>query len=115
MRKSSVLKTIAVSGSWLLVCLHVGATPGLSQMIRTVAGGLLPTDGAQAITQGFDRPQSVISDRAGGFYFSNAGSIQHRVYRVTADGTLTTIAGSGASGFGGDGGPARSALLNGPA
>ena len=37
-----------------------------------------------------------------------------RVRKIAADGTITTVAGTGTQGYGGDGGPATSALLNGP-
>lgn len=38
----------------------------------------------------------------------------HTVLRLAANGTVTTIAGTGVAGFGGDGGPARAAQLYGP-
>src|SRR5947209_8499038 len=75
--------------------------------ITTVAGRSLPLSGAQATTQALS-PVSVAADGAGGFYISSSNG----VYRVTADGTLTVIAGTGGTfGFSGDGGPATSAQL----
>ena len=38
----------------------------------------------------------------------------HRVRKVDAAGTITTLAGTGEEGYGGDGGPAASAKLNSP-
>ena len=38
----------------------------------------------------------------------------HRVYRVGADGVMTSFAGTGEAGYSGDGGPATDAQLNGP-
>jgi uncharacterized protein (TIGR03437 family) len=52
-------------------------------------------------------------DSSGNLYISDFGA--HRVYRLDRYGSLTTFAGTGASGFGGDGGPAYSAQLAYPA
>lgn len=45
-------------------------------------------------------------------YFVDQGA--HRVARITAGGTLETLAGNGARGFSGDGGPASAAVLDNP-
>jgi DNA-binding beta-propeller fold protein YncE len=58
----------------------------------------------------FDEPAGVAVDRAGGVV---VGEASHRV-RYLACGSITTIAGSGASGFLGDGGRAIDAQLNDP-
>jgi sugar lactone lactonase YvrE len=67
---------------------------------------------AQAITQTIGFPSGVAVDGIGGFYVSSQA--QHSVYRVAADGSITLIAGTGAGGFSGDGGPATAAKLNDP-
>jgi len=72
----------------------------------------LPVRGTLATTQAMAWPASVIADGSGGFY--TASSTQNRVYRVALDGRLSVAAGSGLGGYGGDGGPATSAQLNGP-
>src|SRR5262245_2520651 len=80
-----------------------------SSTITTYAGlgHLLPVSGTQAITQDIGVPSCVVPDSAGGFYFASLT----RVYRVALDGRLAVIAGTGAAGFSGDGGPAFSAQL----
>ena len=87
---------------------------GFAQVMTTYAGGNIVTEGTQAVTQLFEGVDSVISDRAGGFYFTVGGLGPHKVYRVSFDGTLTAVAGTGSEGFSGDGGPALSAQLNRP-
>ncbi|MGW7216855.1 RICIN domain-containing protein [Streptomyces collinus] len=51
-------------------------------------------------------------DSSGILYISDYHN--HRVRKVSADGTISTLAGSGTAGFGGDDGPAASAKLNYP-
>ncbi len=53
----------------------------------------------------------IAVDRAGNLYIGDLGNA--RIRRVS-NGIITTIAGNGALGFGGDGGPALSAMLAGP-
>ena len=57
-------------------------------------------------------PQGVAVDGSGNVYI--ADTVSHRIRRVDTSGTLTTIAGTGQGGFGGDGGPAMEAQLNYP-
>ena len=97
-----------------LAMFHLCTAPALAQStITQFAGARDPVNGAQAVSVSFIAPQGVVSDRAGGFYFSTS-SPQHSVYRVAADGTVTLIAGTGTMGYSGDGGPATSAQLNYP-
>jgi hypothetical protein len=89
-------------------------SPGFTQseIITTCVGPGLPVHGAQAATQAIDWPGGVAPDGTGRFYL--ASSYQNRVYRVEADGSLTLMAGLGAHGFSGDGGPATAAQLDHP-
>jgi sugar lactone lactonase YvrE len=57
-------------------------------------------------------PRGVTIDSMGNFYFSDSGN--YRVCKVTSAGMLTTLAGTGSSGSGGDGGPAIAASLSNP-
>jgi len=81
-------------------------------IIDTVAGngsGDFSGDGGPATSAGMT-PSAVAVDRAGNLYISGNG----RVRKVTPDGVINTIAGTGTPGFSGDGGPATEAQFSGP-
>lgn len=68
---------------------------------------------AAAASNAYLDPRSLAVDSAGNMYVSL--SSKHTVVRVdAATGSMTTIAGDGAQGFSGDGGPATRARLNNP-
>lgn len=69
-------------------------------------------DGGPATAARLATPWGISLMPDGGFLI--ADSSNHRIRRVRADGTIVTVAGAGASGFAGDGGPATSALLDVP-
>jgi len=90
----------------------------LDGTIQTVAGGgsIAPGvngDGSPAVSMQLNSPRNVAIDPDGTMYISDFGA--HRVYRVSADGTLTTLAGTGKAGFTGDNASAGLAQLNSPA
>ncbi len=58
-------------------------------------------------------PAGLAYDRAGNLLFAESG--RNLVRRVSPGGLLTTVAGTGTQGFGGDGGPATMAELDSPA
>jgi class 3 adenylate cyclase len=70
-------------------------------------------DGGPATSAELDGPQSIAIDPAGNVFI--ADSQNNRVQEVTAGGTIATIAGTGQSGYSGDGGPANQAKLDDPA
>jgi uncharacterized protein (TIGR03437 family) len=69
-------------------------------------------DGGAATDARLMQPRNVAADSIGNLYISEFGA--HRVRRVTPDGRIATVAGTGLPGFNGDG-PAGSVLLNSPA
>jgi len=83
--------------------------------ISTVAGtgGLGYTgDGAAATSAKLDAPAGVTTDATGDIYIADTGN---NAIRLVAGGTITTIAGTGSAGFGGDGGASTLATLQLPA
>ncbi|MFE2970402.1 RICIN domain-containing protein [Streptomyces sp. NPDC059340] len=83
--------------------------------ISTVAGtGVAGSQGdnGPAVSAQLNGPYAVAVDGTGDLYIADAAN--HRVRKVTADGKITTVAGTGTAGFGGDDGPAASAKLNFP-
>jgi NHL repeat len=83
--------------------------------IITVAGGGsqgFSGDGGPAVAAQLWGPQGVAADASGNLFI--ADSRNQRIRRVTPQGTITTVAGSGSQGFSGDGGPAVAAQLWGP-
>jgi len=83
--------------------------------ISTVAGtGTAGStgDGGAATAAQLNRPIDVRIDGAGSIFIADVAA--HRIRRITPDGIITTVAGTGTGGYSGDGGAATSAQLNGP-
>lgn len=101
------------SGNIGLTTRDVPASP--ATLILTVAGtgenGFAGDDGPAAAAK-LSRPMRMVFDQAGTLYFADADN--NVVRRITPDGTISTVAGNGDSGFSGDGGPARLAALSFP-
>jgi RHS repeat-associated protein len=88
---------------------RVDAATGI---ISTVAGGgSVLGDGGPATAAQIDAYR-VALDRQGNLYI--ASRWQHRIRKVSSAGTITTVAGTGVQGWGGEGGPATSAELQNP-
>ena len=84
-------------------------------VITTVAGtGVSGTsgDGGPATSAQLGAPTGVAVTADGGFLIADAAA--HRIRRVSPGGTITSVAGTGAAGGTGDGGPATAARLNAP-
>lgn len=88
---------------------------GADGKLATVAGTGFPGfngDRIPAATATLSKPAGIAFDAAGNLLIADTGN--HRVRKVSPDGTITTIAGTGQAGFCGDGGPAVQACLNTP-
>jgi sugar lactone lactonase YvrE len=69
-------------------------------------------DGVPATTATLQTPFGVAVDAVGNVYIADRGN--NRVRRVDAAGEITTVAGTGEAGYGGDGMPSTAALLDAP-
>lgn len=81
-------------------------------VVRTVAGtgtAGFSGDGLPATQAQLNHPGGLAVDRDGSLYI--ADTYNDRIRRVDASGTISTVAGTGVSGSGGDGGPATAATL----
>ncbi len=112
------------AGLTLTLCLLTGSAASAGALssesligtgyIATVAGTgaeLGTGDGGPAKAARMIHPNAVAMLPDGSFLISDY--FNHRIRRVSTDGTITTVAGTGTYGFSGDGGPATAAQLNG--
>jgi sugar lactone lactonase YvrE len=76
--------------------------------VNTVAGGFIGDNGP-ATSAAMVFPQGVAFDKTGNLFVVEFGG--HRIRKVDTTGKITTVAGTGVSGYSGDGGPATSAQL----
>ncbi len=83
--------------------------------IRTVAGNGtkgFSGDGAVATAAQLSDPGGIARGPDGALYICDTAN--HRIRKVTPDGRITTVAGTGEAGWSGDGGPAIAAKLHEP-
>jgi uncharacterized protein (TIGR03437 family) len=82
--------------------------------ISTVVGNGTPGfagDGSAGTSAQVNFPTGLATDQSGNLYISDTGN--QRVRKLSG-GSITTVAGNGTAGFGGDGGQATSAQINSP-
>jgi uncharacterized protein (TIGR03437 family) len=78
-----------------------------------VGGGFGPAaDGGAAQTANLKFPQGITVDAQGNLFL--ADSLNHRIRKVSSDGVISTVAGTGTPGYSGDGRAATAAQLNRP-
>lgn len=88
-------------------------TAGIISTVAGTGGAGFSGDGGPAIAAQFNFPEDVSGDNAGNLYV--ADFFNNRIRKVdTSSGIITTVAGNGTYGYGGDGGPATSAQLKQP-
>jgi uncharacterized protein (TIGR03437 family) len=91
-------------------------------VVREVSGGVITTiagtgtagysgDNGPAASAQLNNPFGLALDSAGNLYIADTGN---SVIREVSSGVISTVAGNGAVGFGGDNGPATSAVLSSP-
>jgi sugar lactone lactonase YvrE len=117
MERRIVLQLLAVGGLATLSPSLIGLAaeqPPAPGTIATVAGTGqrgFSGDGGPATKARLDSPQGIAIDAAGNVFIGDVAN--NRVRRVSPDGIITTVAGTGVEGFSGDGGPATKARLAG--
>jgi NHL repeat len=90
----------------------IAVEPGRTTRLELVAGGGTGGDGTSALQAEITSPFGVAFDAAETLHFVEMAG--NRVRKVGSNGLVTTLAGTGRQGSGGDDGPATRAELNGP-
>jgi uncharacterized protein (TIGR03437 family) len=103
---------ITLALAWFGLAFPALPSPQAVYQLTTVAGSDLAGDGGQAVAAQLAQPEGMVLDSSGNLYIADAAN--HRIRKVTPSGAISTIAGNGHAGFGGDGGPAAGAQLNQP-
>lgn len=109
---------IAVDGSGTIYVADRDAS-----VVRKIAGGIISTvagngaagfsgDGGPATAAQLNGPFGLALDSAGNLYIADTGN--NCIRKISADGSIATVAGTGSLGFLGDGGAARNASFNRP-
>lgn len=78
-----------------------------AQIITTVLSGTTLNDGGPATNAALSAPAGIAFDNGGNLYITDRH--ENNIRRVDVNGVITTIAGTGSAGFGGDGGSAAQA------
>lgn len=110
---ATILVTAGAVTGFVLTRSASSGPQGVITTITTIAGTGhrdFSADGRPATATDLSLLIAVTTDSAGLIYFIDA----NRVRAITAAGTVRTVAGTGAAGYSGDGGPATQAELNAP-
>ncbi len=94
------------------LALASAAAAPFAYRIETAAGSDVLGDGGPAVDAQLGFAQGIAIDRQRNIYIADTEN--HRIRKVTRDGRIATVAGSGRRGMSGDGGPAVRAQLDRP-
>jgi hypothetical protein len=95
-------------GQDAIVSRRAGTLSALAGTGKPGSGG----DGGPALEAGLNVPYGLAIDHQDNLYVADRSN--NRVRKIDREGIITNVAGTGAQGFGGDGGPATAAKLNSP-
>jgi sugar lactone lactonase YvrE len=101
--------TLTSKGGLVVVDSGNGRVRTLGSMVKTTAGGYTGDGNIAATGSSLDDPENAAFDQAGNLYI--AETLGNRIRKVDTTGHISTVAGTGLSGYSGDGGPAPSAEL----
>ena len=104
-------KSLAVDAAGSVYVAEIGAVrkvdrAGNQSVVLDPSTPWSPSEASPGLASG--RPDYLAFDAAGTLYAGDA----HRIVRLNAAGQLETVAGTGAAGFSGDGGPAKAAAFS---
>jgi streptogramin lyase len=103
------------SGRLLIAAMLWSVATASAQSIHNFAGTGekgFSGDGGEATSAKLDDPTGITRGPDGALYVCDTAN--HRIRKVTSDGMIVTVAGTGERGWSGDGGPALAAKLNEP-
>jgi sugar lactone lactonase YvrE len=112
---AAVAGLVSVIGTAGAFAQNAAQRAALTRLGRTQANARpnnAPAGSVEAISVPLDKPGGLAFDTAGNLYIADTGD--NMVREVNVDGVISTVAGDGEQGFGGDGGAATSALLDAP-
>jgi hypothetical protein len=87
-----------------------GTVTGVAGTLNATGG--FAGDGGPAASAQLQFPDGVAADSHGNVFVADTGN--QRIRKIGPDGIITTVAGTGFAGYGGDGGPATAAYLDRP-
>jgi trimeric autotransporter adhesin len=87
-------------------------TNGIATIVAGNGSGSFSGDGGAATNAGLFAPSAVIVDSAGNLLVADSGN--NRIRKVGTNGIISTVAGNGFGGYGGNNGAATTAQINNP-